>query len=80
MPPIDGDLNAMLKNGYKKGYTIGHNGVIFEYTAPKEFIPPSMYDAKRATYLKEGYSDFESQLNTLLDLKELFQFEFREVK
>ncbi len=80
MPPSDGDLNAMLKNGYKKGYTIGHNGVIFEYTAPKEFIPPSMYDAKRATYLKEGYSDFESQLNTLLDLKELFQFEFREVK
>ena len=80
MPPSDGDLNAALKNGYKKGYTIGHNGTIFEYTAPKEFIPPSMYDAKRATYLKEGYSDFESQLNTLMDLKELFQFDFREVK
>lgn len=28
MPPSDGDLNAALANGYKKGYTIGHNGVI----------------------------------------------------
>ena len=53
MPPSDGDLNAALKNGYQKGYTIGHDGTVFEYTAPKEFIPPSMYDAKRAKYTKK---------------------------
>jgi hypothetical protein len=80
MPPSDGDLNAALKNGYQKGYTIGHDGTVFEYTAPKEFIPPSMYDAKRAKYTKKGCSEFEVQLNTLLELKELFQFDFREVK
>lgn len=80
MPPSDGDLNAALKNGYQKGYTIGHDGTVFEYTAPKEFIPPSMYDAKRAKYTKKGCSEFEVQLNTLLELKELFQFDVREVK
>lgn len=80
MPPSDGDLNAALKNGYQKGYTIGHDGTVFEYTAPKEFIPPSMYDAKRSKYTKKGCSEFEVQLNTLLELKELFQFDVREVK
>ena len=78
--PGDGDLNAALKNGYQKGYTIGHDGTVFEYTAPKEFIPPSMYDAKRSKYTKKGCSEFEVQLNTLLELKELFQFDVREVK
>ena len=80
MPPSDGDLNAALKNGYQKGYTIGHDGTVFEYTAPKEFIPPSVYDAGRTKYTKKGCSEFEAQLNTLLELKELFQFEFKEVK
>ena len=80
MPPSDGDLNAALKNGYQKGYTIGHDGTVFEYTAPKEFIPPSMYDAKRSKYTKKGCSEFEVQWNTLLELKELFQFDVREVK
>ncbi len=80
MPPSDGDLNAALKNGYQKCYTIGHDGTVFEYTAPKEFIPPSIYDAERAKYTKKGCSEFEAQLNTLLELKELFQFDFKEVK
>ncbi len=43
MPPRDGDLNAALAHGYKKGYTIGHNGVIFEYTPPKYKISESAY-------------------------------------
>jgi hypothetical protein len=80
MPPSDGDLNAALKNGYQKGYTIGHDGTVFEYTAPKEFIPLSVYDAGRTKYTKKGCSEFEAQLNTLLELKELFQFDFKEVK
>lgn len=78
--PGDGDLNAALKNGYQKGYTIGHDGTVFEYTAPKEFIPPSVYDAGRTKYTKKGCSEFEAQFNTLLELKELFQFDFKEVK
>ena len=34
MPLSAGDLNAALKNGYKKGYTIGHDGSVFKYTSP----------------------------------------------
>ena len=29
---------------------------------------------------KKGCSEFEAQFNTLLELKELFQFDFKEVK
>ena len=44
MPPSAGDLNAALKNGYQKGYTIGHDGTVFEYTAPIFIIDEAVYN------------------------------------
>ncbi len=79
MPPSDSDLNAALINGYKKGYTLGHNGVIFEYTPPKQKIPESNYLTFVEKYKKQGFSEFESQLFALKDLSPLYEFEFREV-
>ena len=35
---------------------------------------------KKSKIYKKGCSEFEVQLNTLLELKELFQFDVREVK
>jgi len=80
MPPSDADLNAALANGYKKGYTIGHNGVIFEYTPPKQKIPESAYMLYVENFKKQGLSEFEAQLSALNRLKELYGFDFREVK
>ena len=73
--------NRYLKiiNGYKKGYTLGHNGVIFEYTPPKQKIPESNYLTFVEKYKKQGFSEFESQLFALKDLSPLYEFEFREV-
>ena len=80
MPPSDGDLNAAYNNGYKKGYTIGHNGVIFEYTAPKKLIPEYTYSLYQQKHLLEGNNLFNAQLITLNELKDLYGFTFREVK
>lgn len=80
MPPSDGDLNAALANGYKKGYTIGHNGVIFEYTPPKYKIPESAYMINVERFKKQGMNEFEAQLATLNELKKLYGFSFREVE
>lgn len=80
MPPSAADLNAALKNGYQKGYTIGHNGVIFEYTAPIHLIDESIYNNRIGSHIEKGNNEFEAQINALIDLQELYKFKFREVK
>ena len=79
MPPSAGDLNAALRNGYKKGYTIGHDGSVFEYTAPKYRIDEAVYSNRIGSYTENGIGEFEAQLNALVDLQELYGFEVREV-
>ncbi len=80
MPPSAGDLNAALKNGYKKGYTIGHNGVIFEYTAPIYIIDEAVYNKRISLHLQRGNSEFVAQINALRDLQEFYKFNFKEMK
>lgn len=80
MPPSAADLNAALRNGYQKGYTIGHNGVIFEYTAPIHLIDESIYNNRIGSHIEKGNNEFEAQINALIDLQELYKFRFREVK
>ena len=79
MPPSANDLNAALKNRYERAYTIGHNGRIFEYTAPKYEIDEIIYNGRVGNYIAEGCSDFEAQIKALDDLKELYEFNYREV-
>ena len=38
MPPSADDINAALKNGYKKGYALCHDGTIYEYTASEKLV------------------------------------------
>lgn len=79
MPPSDGDLNAALTKGYAKGYTIGHNGRIYEYTAPAEIIPEGMYDMFYAAFLADGHSDFDAQIMTIEKLKPVYRFSYKEI-
>ena len=80
MPPSAFDLNAALQNGYSKGYTIGHNGRIFEYTAPRERISVDSYNTLISKYLNLGYGEFAAQCAALDYLKELYCFTYREVR
>ena len=80
MPPSDMDLNAALQNGYGVGYILGHNGTIFEYTAPSRYIRSTIYDLTIADFKEQGYNEYEAQVKTLDALAEEFGFSFKEVK
>ena len=80
MPPSAGDLNAALKNGYQKGDTIGHDGTVFEYTAPIFIIDEAVYNKRISLHAEKGDSEFQAQVNALLDLQEFYKFKFKEMK
>ena len=80
MPPSAGDLNAALKNGYQKGYTSGHDGTVFEYTAPIFIIDEAVYNKRISLHAEKGDSEFQAQVNALLDLQEFYKFKFKEMK
>lgn len=80
MPPSVDDINCALINGYQKGYTIGHDGTIFEYTAPAYMIDQMIYNNKVAEFIQKGDTVFDAQCKTLEYLKDFYLFDFREVK
>ena len=79
MPPSDADFNAALERGYAKGYTIGHNGRIFEYTAPIAKIPESSYNYYLGEFLGNGLNTFDAQIETLKALQGTYGFTFKEI-
>ena len=79
MPPSVNDLNAALKNGYKKGYIICHDGKVFEYTAPKKEIDTVIYNSSIKYYRKSGKSEYEAQFQTIRELSKIYEFMFKEV-
>lgn len=80
MPPSIDDLNAAYERKYAKSYIICHDGKVFEYTAPKYEIPEVIYNGRIAKYIKEGYSEFEAQLRALEEIKDIYEFDFSEVR
>ncbi|MBR4347149.1 MAG: hypothetical protein IKP75_09515 [Oscillospiraceae bacterium] len=79
MPPSEDDLNSAFKHGYAKGYTIGHNGRIFEYTAPIAKIPESSYNYYLSEFLGKGLNTFDAQIETLKALQGTYGFTFKEI-
>ena len=63
-PPSSSDLNSCLKNNYKKGFVICHNGRIFGYTS-NEVINDRIYNMYIQNYIKEGFDEFNAQLKAL---------------
>ena len=85
-PPSDSDVNAAGRNGYGRAYILGHNGKIFEYTAPREPINGNIYELRVAKFKQERYNEtgeqleYNAQLDTMKYLSKVYGFEFREVK
>lgn len=79
MPPSFDDLNAALHNGYSSGYALCHNGRIFKYTAPNDYISESIYNMMVAKFKNMRYNEFDAQVETLKSLSQLYGFDFEEV-
>lgn len=80
MPPSASDLNAALHNGYSVGYALCHDGKIFEYTAPKQYIEMGIYNRRIAYFKQMGYNEYDAQMKTMQFLSGEYGFEFKEVK
>lgn len=80
MPPSAADINSALINGYGKGYTLCHDGKIFEYTASEMVVSETSYNIHIAKYKNKGYNEFESQMRAIQELSELYGFVVKEVE
>lgn len=79
MPPSAADFNSYLRNGYKSGYVICHNGTIFGYTSEQE-ISEKLYSLYIDEYTSNGNNEFEAQISALMKLKENHAIDFWEVE
>lgn len=78
MPPSAADFNSCLRNKYKIGYVICHNGKIFAYTSEQE-ISEDLYRLYIAEFLSDGKGEFDAQISALNKLKISYAINFWEV-
>ena len=78
MPPSAADFNSCLRNKYKIGYVMCHNGKIFAYTSEQE-ISEGLYSLYIEEFLSDGKSEYDAQILTLRKLKINYTINFWEV-
>lgn len=78
MPPSAADFNSCLRNKYKIGYVMCHNGKIFAYTSEQE-ISEGLYSLYIEEFLSDGKSEYDAQILTLRKLKINYAINFWEV-
>lgn len=78
MPPSIPDLNSNYDNGYCLGLVICHDGKVFAYKANKSIskLVERIFIAK---FLRNGYNEYEAQLEVLKEMRKQGLFDFREV-
>lgn len=78
MPPSAEDFNSMLAHGYETAFIVCHDGTIYQYVS-KEEISPTLHRLYIGEYISQGYSERESQLKALEQLKRNYDIDFWEV-
>ncbi|MGN1132980.1 MAG: phage minor capsid protein, partial [Oscillospiraceae bacterium] len=78
MPPSIADFNSCCRNGYAKGIVICHNGKVFVYTSEQE-IREDLYSLYVSSYISDGMSEYDAQLNAINKLKDNHMIDFMEV-
>lgn len=79
MPPSASDFNSCFYNNYKMGFVACHDGKLFAYTA-SEAVNERIYNMYIERYVKSHYSEYESQLLALNEIKRNCSIDFWEVK
>lgn len=78
MPPSIADFNSCCRNGYKCGYIACHDGKLYAYTS-NQIVNGKLYELYIESFIKEGFSEFDSQIKALEKLKENYLIDFWEV-
>ena len=73
-PPSIGDLNALLSTPDACGMTVGHDGSLYRYTAPKKIVLQSDFDIAYRKNMK--YTDITAYEKALEVLSAIYGFTF----
>ena len=74
MPPSVDDLNCAYAHRYAYGVIVGHDGTVYTYTPPIDFIPESSYSTYYQSGIDEGMTELDAQFYALNRLSEVFKF------
>lgn len=77
-PPSIDDFNSNYSHNYGIGIVVCHDGKVFMYSA-NEAISDNYYKLVVEGFLKQGYNEYEAQIETIKELKNNFDIEFKEV-
>lgn len=77
MPPSLSDLNALVRNKYVMGITIGHDGSIYYYTGPKKLISTADFEIAMRKYSR--YTDITGMEKALEELSRTYKFKFEKL-
>ena len=77
-PPSINDFNSAFKHGYNLCLVICHDGKVFKYGAYEECYE-DLYLIKLASFIQDGYNDYEAQVMTLNYMALFFNIWFEEV-
>lgn len=78
MPPSIADFNSAYIHSYAINLVICHNGSIYVYCS-KQQVSQSIYERYIGNYILMGYSEIESQIKALTELKKSYNIDFWEV-
>lgn len=78
-PPSIEDINSNHTNQYLIGIVCCHDGKVFVYKS-RVLIMPSYYKKEVEDFLKEGYNEYEAQINALKKMEERFGIKVTEVR
>ena len=78
MPPSIADFNAFFQNHYRASLVVCHDGTVFQYESNQK-TSEKLFDIYMKRFLEYGYTEKESQLKTLNEIKRNFDIDFWEV-
>ena len=73
-PPSVGDFNALLSVPDAYGITVGHDGSVYRYSAPKNKVLPSDFEVAILNYKR--YSYITAHEKALSEISEKYGFTF----
>lgn len=78
-PPSIEDLNSNHSNQYAMGIVCCHDGKVYVYKS-RVFVMPAYYKKEVEEFMKQGYNEYEAQINALKKMEDRFEIKITEVR
>lgn len=78
MPPSIADINSAVRNGYRFGVVLCHDGKVFKYSANEE-VSECLYNMYISEFLRSGETEYSAQMKALVKLQDMYDINVGEV-